>query len=288
MISAKCLTFRIKTQPHCSNTALIEKWSREKRTPQHGWIKLSSSQSISDGGSLIYFICASQLSCSRLLCWFAFNMKKKKIKHLSQSRTAIHFVNLKRDTSWKLVHNTPKKCFVLVLPGILQWKRREKWFFFYLVRCLYSLSWWECQVEIRRESQSQFLSCGARIETGSSLVSSAAARSSPRDLQPTTALSLLYRRTIPPGWGRAGRSGGMGVVRRVGGSRSPICKRNREENTHGHPGEQEECRNTAYVQCRNSRTELRKDQRDFLGKVCPACCCLGRNSSLPAVGVTGQ
>lgn len=52
---------------------------------------------------------------------------------------------------------------------------------------------------------------------GSSLVSSAAARSSPRDLQPTTALSLLYRRTIPPGWGRAGRSGGLGVVRRVGG-----------------------------------------------------------------------
>lgn len=141
---------------------------------------------------------------------------KKKIKHLSQSRTAIHFVNLKRDTSWKLVHNTPKKCFVLVLPGILQWERREKWFFFYLARCLYSLSWWECQVEIRRESQSQFLSCGARIEMGSSLVSSAAARSSPRDLQPTTALSLLYRRTIPPGWGRAGRSGGLGVVRRGG------------------------------------------------------------------------
>lgn len=211
---------------------------------------------------------------------------KKKIKHLSQSRTAIRFVNLKRDTSWKLVHNTPKKCFVLVLPGILQWKRMEKWFFFYLARCLYSLSWWECQVEIRRESQSQFLSCGARIETGSSLVSSAAARSSPRDLQPTTALSLLYRRTIPPGWGRAGRSGGLGVVRRVGGSKRPIC--NREEHTHGHPGEQEECHNTAYVQCRNSRTELRKDQRDFLGKVCPACCCLGCNSSLPAVGVTGQ
>lgn len=60
---------------------------------------------------------------------------------------------------------------------------------------------------------------------GSSLVSSAAARSSPRDLQPTTALSLLYRRTIPPGWGRAGRSGGLGVVRRVGGSKRPICKR---------------------------------------------------------------